>query len=584
MSFLQKTASIDKQIADFLVSLSPDAREFHSLFRYLSSRVREGHLCLKLSDLDKFEEEDIRLSPDAQRRLQELPIVSTDTSAPLVLSEDRLYFQKLHDCEQTIVAGIRSLMLTENPVRDANLLRESILTSFGLSGDKKNAAQKDGQALAAFTCALHRFAVITGGPGTGKTTTIGKILKILREQRPSVRIAVAAPTGKAALRLKEGIAANQDLPPDFAAEVAGSTVTAHRLLGRMGRTYRHNSQNPLPYDIVILDEASMIDTPMMARILQALGPQTSLILSGDHEQLASVEAGSFFGDICRAAFAGNQEEALDHFRDFFYPAKKKKQASSLFNHANLSSRVIRLRKNYRFEESPEIAGLAEAIAAGEDVADLIAKGQSSVRMVLHDRIAETLEIALLDCYGILRDSEDPSELLDRAGNFRILCAHRKGPFGSERINDFASSLLEKHGLVRAVPGTNLTDAEPRIILENDYTLELFNGDTGFLLQKNAASAVYFRSGSKLKSYPPGRLPENERAYAMTVHKSQGSEFDHVMLVLPEEDSPLLTRELIYTALTRARKTFTVFSNEKILNDAVKKTIRRSSGIEAAFRA
>ncbi|HTG44500.1 MAG TPA: exodeoxyribonuclease V subunit alpha, partial [Verrucomicrobiae bacterium] len=406
------------------------------------------------------------------------------------------------------------------------------------------------------------FTVITGGPGTGKTQTVKKILARLFELPGGVdlRIALAAPTGKAAARLTESVrTVREDL----------KATTIHRLLGYLpGSPYfRHRGDNLLTADVVVIDEASMVDLALMAKLFAAVRPDARLILLGDRDQLASVEAGSVLADICAAAEKAAPNEPLH-------------------------GAVLELRRNFRFAESGGIFRVSSAVNAGDadaaiaalqDEADPEAQWQplpSAAQLV--DALREKVIAAFRACL----ETEDPVEALTRLQLFRILCAVRHGPFGVENLNEVAEEILAAAGLV--APQRAFYRGRPLTITQNDYNLGLFNGDSGIILPDPEGDgelrAFFLSAEGRLRRFLPSRLPHHETAFAMTVHKSQGSEFGGILLLLPESDSPLLTRELLYTALTRARNQVEVWATEPVLRAAITRRVTRVSGLRDALRA
>jgi len=349
--------------------------------------------------------------------------------------------------------------------------------------------------------------------------------------------------------------------PDFEA------MTIHRLLGYLpGSPYfRHNAENPLSADVVIVDEASMVDLALMAKLVAAVPNEARLILLGDRDQLASVEAGNVLADICAAAEAAAPNEALH-------------------------DRVIALKKNYRFAESGGIFQLSAAVNAGDGDAALAvlqrkADGEiewrelppvSKLVSALRDRIVSGFRPSL--------QTDDPQEALRSLQEFRILCALRHGPFGVENLNAIGEEILADARLL--APRRGWYRGQPLMITQNDYNLSLFNGDSGIILPDPEASgdlrAFFLSAEGKLRRFLPSRLPVHETAFAITVHKSQGSEFGKVLLILPENDSPILTRELLYTGLTRAREGVTLWAAERTLRAGIGRRVTRNSGLRDAL--
>ena len=359
----------------------------------------------------------------------------------------------------------------------------------------------DLQEVAAKKAVTSDFTVITGGPGTGKTWTVMRILALLLEQPggEKLRIALAAPTGKAAARLTESVRAVSET---FAA------TTIHRLLGYLpGSPYfRHDAENPLSFDVVIVDEASMVDLALMAKLVAAVPPEARLILLGDRDQLASVEAGSVLADICAAAESAAPNEPLH-------------------------GAVVALRRNYRFAETGGIYRVSIAINSGDTEAAIAAlqEGWRRSRMAAATRCAQTgrcLAPTDRDRFRAFLKTDDPLEALAHLQKFRILCAVRQGPFGVENLNAVAEEVLADAGLL--APRRGWYRGQPIMITQNDYNLALFNGDSGIILPDPGAGgelrAFFLSAEGRLRRFLPSRLPAHETAFAITVHKSQGSEF------------------------------------------------------------
>jgi exodeoxyribonuclease V alpha subunit len=531
----EKFSALDRQFGDFLRRLASKSQSEVRLAAMAASRARgDGHICTSLGAITASE------NPAAfRKRLRDSGVVGKPGEFfPLILDQkDRLYLRRYWEYEQQLAAAIR--------------LRAAAQVS---------AAAADLQQLAAEKAVRGQFTVITGGPGTGKTWTVMKILQLLLASPggTDLRMALAAPTGKAAARLTDA-ARGADL------DLKASTI--HRLLGYLPSSpyFRHDAANPLPIDVLIVDEASMIDLALMAKLASAVPTTARLILLGDRDQLASVEAGNVLADICAAAEAAFPNEPLHGC-------------------------VIALTRNYRFKETGGIFRVSSAINAGDAEAALAAlregadeeatwrplPARANLVEALHDRVVTGFQ-------DYLKASE-PAEALTLLQKFRILCALRRGPFGVETLNAIAQEILTDAGLLQPRPGWYR--GQPIMITRNDYNLSLFNGDSGIILPDPDADGelrAFFPSAeTKVRRFLPARLPTHETAFALTVHKSQGSEFDRLLLVLPEQESPLLTRELLYTALTRARTRAEVWAPETILRLAIAHPTERHSGLRDAL--
>ncbi len=412
-----------------------------------------------------------------------------------------------------------------------------------------------------------RFAVVAGGPGTGKTTTVARIVALLAEQAaavgaPAPLVALAAPTGKAAARLEESVhaeAAGLDVAPEIRdGLLALNASTLHRLLGWRPDShsrFRHNRGNRLPHDVVIVDETSMVSLSLMARLIEAVRPEARLVLVGDPGQLTSIEAGAVLGDIVRAE--GEGVVVLRHV--YRYGAGIDALAAAI--RGNDGDGVIAALK----------AGHDDITWIPVDIGDPAA--QDALAPVRHGVLAASREVIAAGRGG------DAAAAIKALGAFRVLCAHRRGAYGvsvwTARIEGWLAGELE---LGRWYPG------RPLLVTENDYGLRLYNGDTGVVVtaEDGRTSAAFERRGS-IVLFPPSRLAAVDTVYAMTVHKSQGSQFGTAAVLLPAASSQVLTRELLYTAVTRARKRLILAGTEETIRAAVARPVARASGLGRRLR-
>ncbi|EOI7398035.1 exodeoxyribonuclease V subunit alpha [Yersinia enterocolitica] len=586
----------------------------------LSTEAGAGHVCLPLSYLQPdqlFGGRQPALSqalwqavgmPDQLHWIQKLnssPAVSDGSQpTPLVLQNDRLYLQRMWQYEGDVVRFIASDNMASlinktsdgSGTRDVNeiLLRDTLDRLFGPAEN-----EVDWQKVAAAVAATRRISVISGGPGTGKTTTVAKLLTALIQlsQGQRLRIQLAAPTGKAAARLTEslGNAIRQlSLTDDERKLFPDQASTLHRLLGAQpnSQRLRYHRGNPLNLDVLVVDEASMVDLPMMARLIAALPTKAQVIFLGDRDQLASVEAGAVLGDICRFAELG-------------YSEPRAKQLSRLTgcilvgnipigeveaDAVNVRDSLCLLRKSYRFDEKSGIGQLALAVNAGRyrDALTVFNGTYSDIeRFSLTD--PDDYQVLLEDCAAgyqhyleLAAAGADAVDVLAAFGRYQLLCALRAGPFGVSGLNERIEQLLHRKRLIERTPGSSgrWYVGRPVMIGLNDSTLGLFNGDIGIALpDPEGELRVHFQlPDGNIKSVQPSRLPSHETAYAMTVHKSQGSEFEHTALVLPNTFMPVLTRELVYTAITRARQRLTLYCSDTVLSHAIRTPTLRVSGL------
>jgi exodeoxyribonuclease V alpha subunit len=509
---------------------------------------------------------------------------------PLILDENnRLYLYRYWEYERKLADSI--LKRAQNDIHDINVvnLQESMTRLFPGCRDKGI----DWQAVAAMTAALKRFCVISGGPGTGKTYTVAKILALLLEQHPQQKLDIflSAPTGKAAARLSESIKkAKETLEcrPEVIDAIPTETHTIHRMLKTIpGSPYFvHNEENLLTADVVVVDEASMVDLALMSKLVAAVPMNARLILIGDKDQLASVEAGSVLGDICNR---NNVHGFSDNFRKKYQDIIRKKldiAIDSSKDRSVLQDAIVVLKKSFRFDDQSPIGALSRSVNDGDadKVLELFKTQQVQIsRQVIHDArdLAGRLSKKLLDGCAEYLISEDPYYAFEQFNRFKILCAVNSGPFGVHAVNRLAEQILRREGLIQT--DRDWYRGRPILVTRNDYNLSLYNGDMGITLPGPGSGSrdlqVYFAGSSgQPRRFPVYRLPEHETVYAMTVHKSQGSEFEDVVLILPDRDYPLLTRELFYTAITRARQSISVWGSEDVICNTLKRKIERTSGL------
>jgi len=513
---------------------------------------------------------------------------------PLVLDDaHRLYLHRYWEYEYRLAAGIARRITHAAEDRDIHALGAAIQRRF--SG--RAATEIDWQQVAVAVCLLRRFSVITGGPGTGKTTTVGQILGVWEELnagRPT-RVLLAAPTGKAAARLKESLAAATCRPEAGGGHVTPpgyEVATLHRLLRPVVGTplFRHGAENPLPVDLMIVDEVSMVDLALMAKLMEALPESARLVLIGDRDQLASVEAGSVLGDICGRARPGFSPE----FGGVIRRLTGQPVPLDAGGHP-LQDSIVELQVSRRFPAGSAIGMLSRAVNQGDAAGALALLSQTGDESVNWQQPqpgrdgAADWEHRLAAGYAMYRPGPDPASVLQALGRFKVLCAHRHGANGVEEVNRMTERLLVRQGQLPDGPrrGSPWYPGRPVLITQNDYGLQLFNGDIGVSLRNPDGSAdelaVFFADGGgRLRRFLPYRLPGHETVFAMTVHKSQGSEFEEVLLALPAEDSPVLSRELVYTALTRARRRFTLSGRREVVAAAIQRRIERTSGLREAL--
>lgn len=644
---------LDRALARFCHQQCSQASPLALLLVALTShQVGRGHVCLDLADLQAQPDRVLSLPPDDEPLddppptpadlLQGLTVqdciaalhssgLSNETAeaepGPLVLTvpdtpgrSPLLYLRRYWQYERQIESALQQRLSAPVPVDDSQLTQGlSALFATPASDDRP-----DWQRIACALAARQRFAIITGGPGTGKTTTVVRLLALLQAQAMGkaegspMRIALTAPTGKAAARLNESIGSQvkeldlSGLPGDenLRDHIPEEVTTLHRLLGARpdSRHFRHHRGNPLHLDLVVVDEASMVDVEMMARLLDALPAATRVILLGDKDQLASVEAGAVLGNLCQRAEQAHYQPELAAWVQAVtgctLPAELTDPAGRPLDQA-----VTMLRVSHRFGADSGIGQLARAVNQGDgqtalqqlqqaDQAADIAWPQNlgrDTQALLDwcvDRLRPTLEwlAAHQPPPGAERAEFDAwaQAVLARWSDFQLLCAVRGGPQGVDQMNLQLTRALHQAGLVQADHGWFA--GRPVMVTRNDYSLGLMNGDIGITLQGPALGgagdqyqlrvAFPTSDGSQAIHWVlPSRLQTVDTVYAMTVHKSQGSEFDHTALLLPAYRSPVLTRELIYTGITRARSRFTLLAGDAgLFQEAVNTRVRRVSGL------
>ncbi len=602
-------APADVHVARRLGDLAGDVDDAVLLGIALAVRApRLGNVCADLATARETVSTDAALPVDLQglpwpeaqewvERLAASPLVAggDDGTAdrPVRLVGTLLYLDRYWRQERQIAGDLLARSSEPAPGVALDVLSAGLARLF--DGDTP-----DLQRLAAATAVLRRLTVVAGGPGTGKTTTVARILALLDEQateagaRPP-RVALAAPTGKAAARMEEAVHSEAraiDVSDGTRARLValdGSTI--HRLLGwrpgGRGR-FRHHRGNRLPHDVVVVDETSMVSLSMIARLVEAVGSQARLVLVGDPGQLASVEAGSVLGDIVGPAAAGLRMRPDVRTR-LGEVAGQAVPATDAPPGAVVGDGIVVLRRVHRYGGA--VAELAEAVQRGdvEAAVGVLRDGAGNVAWIDADlavpgaaaRLAPVRD-TLVEAARRVTDAAaagDGRAALQALASTRLLCAHRRGPYGvaawTEHVERWLAAAIDGYGA-----GGRWYTGRPLLVTENDYGLRVFNGDTGVVVaaEGGRAAAAFERRG-ELVHVSPSRLQAVETVHAMTVHKSQGSQFDEVAVLLPDPSAPILTRELLYTAVTRARRRLTVVGTEAAVSAAVGRPVARASGLE-----
>lgn len=666
---------------DMAIEQSQSPKPISLLLAAIASRhIGDGHVCIDIQKLLQSPDSFIKAEKvhvhqhipiaavinglDLQTSLNVLkdcPLVSQApvSDTPIVLKGTRLYLARFFNYEQIIAQGINSRLSVLKKLQDpksehALMLKESLAVLFKGADVVKGKSQ----ILACALAARSRFSVITGGPGTGKTTTVVKLLAAM-QSIPSAddfyigkkyRIALAAPTGKAAARLNYSISQSVNAI-DFSSlpgavskdDIPTQVITLHSLLGGKfaSRLFRYNKQNPLPVDVLVIDEASMVDVSLMAAVIMALRSDAKLILLGDKDQLASVDAGAVLGSLAQYADQDNYTQASANWLASITGLSVDNTNSQ---GSELAQNVAMLNHSFRFDENSGIGQLAKMVNSGQaDFSLLTSFKQTKLRDALwlvkalsrsrdnqlimdnafidhvidgsahlfyeqgKGRVIHNQEISPPKGYkaylqvlteGAATLGKDSSnaqwdalarKVLQNFDRFQVLSAMRKGPFGVDALNEqieqalFPSQLRREQGA--------FYQGRPLLVTRNDYNLGLTNGDIGIVIMRwfkgpngeyKCLPRVAFpsaKASGDIRWFSPSRLQAIETVFAMTVHKSQGSEFEHTCFVLPEQINPVVTRELVYTAITRAVSWISIVSpNEEILRKSIGNAISRESGL------
>jgi len=584
-------SAVDEQVARGLGRLAREDRADVLLAVAVASRaVRQGHVCLDLSAAERFctdEAGTLHAPLPSASSWRELVASSRLVGAPgaearpLVLDGGRLYLRRYHAYETRLADHLRRRIESIDDSVNGPLLKAGLDRLF----DQPTGNEPNLQRLAALVAVMRRFCIISGGPGTGKTTTVTRILALLQEQALAAHgtgldIMLVAPTGKAAARLRESIdrvRATLACDDRIKALIPSDATTIHRRLSPIAGSatrFRYDASNPLACDVMLVDEASMVDLPLMTRLVDALPSAARLILLGDRNQLASAEAGAILGDLCGPfAAPGFSQPFAARIHDAIGENVPVRSASS----APIADCIVQLEKSWRFGADSGIRKLAAAINAGDaDEAVRLCESGDFKDIALADGPG-ALEASAVNGYRPYLSARDAGAAAKELGKFRVLAAHRTGPFGVETLNPRIEEALETQRLVRATG--RWYDHRPILVLENDYAVNLFNGDVGIVLAADDGTRVHFvGADGAARVLAPSRLPKHETVFAMTVHKAQGSEFEEVALVLPDTATKVLTRELIYTAVTRAMTRVALFGTAEVLRAAVEREVARASGL------
>ena len=608
-------------VDQFLETLSPVSRHFGYLMEKLSgglnvelrlaaaltshSTYELGQVGLPLQAAGKsFSPEELSFAlPNTDEWLQTLrssPVVGVPGDfRPLIIDANGMvYLHRYWNYEKKLSEQIRA-RLTAAPYDPARLkdgLRRLVPdsgdrgTHFEVRANASTNHEVNWQKVAAAVAVTRNFSVICGGPGTGKTTTVLKVLALLAEQSSSrkPRFALAAPTGKAAARLQEAVQsgkANLACSDEVKALLPETASTLHRLLGsRPGSPeFKYNSDHLLPIDVLVIDEASMVDLALMVKTMAAVPPTARIILLGDKDQLSSIEVGVVLGELC----AGVTNRFSKNFGETYHELTGE-ELPEQSEEGLLNDSIVELKQNFRFETASDIGKLSDSIKRGDadSVLDCLTKGSTSIvwrNIPSGAAFDEELRKVILENWAAYFAESDPKAAFGLFNRFRILTPLRHGTHGVEKLNNRVESILAKSNLIRA--GSTWYHRRPLMVLQNDYNLKLFNGDIGILDDRGARDLQVFfpEHEGKSSSLSLARVPQHETVYAMTVHKSQGSEFEHVLLVLPEQASGIANRQLIYTALTRAKGKVTIWADGAVLRNAITSASQKTSNLATLLR-
>ncbi|RZL83112.1 MAG: exodeoxyribonuclease V subunit alpha [Rhodococcus sp. (in: high G+C Gram-positive bacteria)] len=599
-------AAADVHVALRLSALGGESSEDVVLATALAVRaVRAGSVCLDLTRIREVtvdEESEVDLDalpwPDDDTVVEALrrsPLITGGSAGPLRplrlvdTAEGGLLYLDRYFRQEATIRRVLDQRAVGQPLVDEEALRDGLDALFRDQHDVETPSPSpDRQRIAAAVAATQWTSVVVGGPGTGKTHTVARVLALLtRQPGPTRRIALAAPTGKAAARLQEAVNEQSSalgLPSEL------NAMTLHRLLGWQrgrGSRFRYNANNHLPYDVIVVDETSMVSLTMMCRLLEAVRPDTHLVLVGDPDQLTSVDAGAVLADLVARPVSGTENPVLARVVGADLDAADDPLEASLSTgeRDRLRGGVVRLSRGRRFGGG--IAKLAVAVRDGDEdrVIDIL-RGGGAPEVSFHDQ--DDLDALRSDVVGtaaaVTRSAEsgDAAAALRHSEEHRLLCAHREGPYGVQRWARQAMEWVGEATGQRLDPD-RWYPGQPLMVTANDHETKIYNGDTGVIVRRDDDELVAaFVRGNEPLLLHPTHLSAVQTVYAMTIHRSQGSQYDTVSVVLPGEASSLLTRELLYTAITRARQHVRIIGSEDAVRAGVQRRVLRASGLRRAI--
>jgi exodeoxyribonuclease V alpha subunit len=581
----------DRHFASFINKIDITKSDYILVAAALvTNALQNGHTCIVISDYADIAVPENNLPiPFEQfptietwyRHFASSDVVGKNgMRCPLILEDGRLYLYRYWNYENQLA----SIILSKSSAKFTIGIADHCDTISELCKFSQDTI--DWQTIAVIASIINDLTIISGGPGTGKTTTVARILAaLLLVHGVTFRIALAAPTGKAAARLSSSLIAiipSLHCSEEIRDAIPRQAQTLHRLLGSRPDSieFLYNAENPLPFNAVVVDEASMVDLSLMAKLAMALPKNCKLILLGDKDQLSSVEAGSVLGDICDTGISHEFTEDFTRLIKIKIPAFPLPSSK----HPSISNCLVNLQVSYRFTTHSSIGNLSRAVNKGDyrSAISILEQKDPSCQFKLlppEMKISDALGKTSTMFFAPLISSDKPQTAFATLDRFKILCATRTGPYGVDSINQNISTQFFKSGYQIAEP---VFHGKPIIITQNNYNLGLYNGDTGIIFRDSSNPSifkVYFKGeGDLTRWFLLRQIPSFDTAYALTVHKSQGSEFDSVLLILPPIANPLLTRELLYTAITRAKNSIEIWGTPEILQMCIESGIKRFSGL------